>query len=134
MMLLNIFSGLDAVEWVLVGLMGVVALLIIFGIFTAIDNWLGHWEESSGKIEGELYTPEINSTGTGVGTNGQLVVTSSHSPEAWHVVVREDVTNIVVKLDCTMQYQYDVKPGDKVKFRKKYGKFSKDWLRSELID
>jgi ABC-type ATPase with predicted acetyltransferase domain len=123
--------------YVLDGAFILVCLLVVFGLYSGFDDWLGKWEESSGEIVDELYTPEINSTGvgTGIGTNGQLttMVTSSHSPERWHVVVREDVTNDVIKLGCSMQFVYEVKPTDRVAFRNKYGKFSKDYLKSELI-
>ena len=123
--------------YVLDGLFVLIILVILMALYSGFDEWLGHWEESSGEIVDELYTPEINSTGvgTGIGTNGQLstMVTSSHSPERWHVIVKEDITKDIVKLGCSMQFVYEVKPGDRVSFKNKYGKFSKDHIKSELI-
>ena len=130
----------DDAGWEVYMIDGVFILLCLFifcGLYSGFDEWLGHWEESSGEIVDELYTPEIDSTGvgTGLGSNGQLttVVTSSHSPERWHVVVREDITKDVIKLECSMQFVYEVKPTDRVVFRNKYGKFTKEYLKSELI-
>ena len=130
-------SDAGAEVYILDGLFILIVVVVLIALYCGFDDWFGEWEESSGEIVDELYTPEINSTGlgTGLGTNGQLttMVTSSHSPERWHVVVREDITKDIIKLECSMQYVYDVKPGDRVSFKNKYGKFSKGYIKSELI-
>jgi hypothetical protein len=109
--------------------------LIIWIIYSAIDSITAHQEESEGIIIDKSHDPDTTSTNVGVGIVGgqtALLVTSSGSPESWHIIVRETSTNEVLKFDTTMQYLYDCKIGQKQRFVKKIGGISKSIISQSL--
>jgi hypothetical protein len=49
-----------------------------------------------------------------------------------HIIIREDITNKVIKLKAPIQTIYDSKPGQRIEFSRKYGGITKKELSTQL--
>lgn len=120
--------------WVLDFLFLFSAGLIIWFLFTWIEDLTGKWQTFYGTIVDKLYKPAQSSSGTGVGiVSGQaaIVSTSNHSLEQWFVMVKKENNKEVEKVYCSDDFFYNHNIGDKIAYKGKYSTIRKEKLISE---
>lgn len=110
-------------------------LLLIMGMYNLLDEVIFvRREESSGVIIDKSHRPDTQKTNVGYGVtsggNVATVITTTGSPEAWFLIIKENATRNIYKIECDIDAVYNFEIGDEVDFRKKYGKISKCFLKA----